>query len=280
MVLAYREALNLRPDRPEESASSTCNDYLGISRSSVALLRVDTQTMKTLSLRAVSFPYCEDDHRWSQAVSEIVDSWGTNMFQVAVIGDVACSIIPSDLITVGGASVHRMLNLEHGDLNGLRVVSAPLHPWDAQCFSLIPDGMLEAIPARTILPENACWVPSLLRSAVPVHAHLNVAERSVSIAVLKGRQCVLMNAYERQSAEDVLYFLMAALEQLAILHTEVRVTLYGEVKDGDAVHTLLKRYISNLTFAERPAELSYSYSFKELPNHQLHTLLNAPLCAS
>jgi len=280
VVPAYRETLNLRPDRPEESGSSTCRDYLGITRSSVAHLRVDVQTLKALSIRVLSFPYCSDDNRWSQAVADVVNDLETRMFQAAVIADVAYSIIPSDLISMDGASLRRVMSIEHGDLTGLRVASTPIHSWDAQCCALIPDGMLEAIPACTVLPENACWIPSLLRSAVPVHAHVNVAERSVNIAVLKGKQCVLMNAYDIHSAEDVLYFLMAALEQLTILHTEVRVTLYGEVKDEDSVHSLLKRYISHLTFAERPAELSYSYSFKEVPNHQLHTLLNAPLCAS
>ncbi len=236
--------------------------------------------MKALSLRVLAFSHCSDDSRWSQAVAHVVNDLGTHMFQAAIIGDVASSIFPSDLISTDEVSLRKVLSIEHGDLTGLRVVSAPIHSWDAQCCALIPAGMMEAIPARTILPENACWVPSLLRSLSPDHAHVHVAERSVNIAVLKAKQCVLMNAYERHSAEDVLYFLMAALEQLTILHTEVRVTLYGEVKDGDAVHSLLKRYISHLTFAERPAELSYSYSFKEVPNHKLHTLLNAPLCAS
>lgn len=274
----FREELHLTPDRPDGPSGSGVSVFLGISRSSLALLTADG--LRAVELRSFSFPHCRDDARWATAVSHVLESQGVNAVKAAVVDNVPCSVIPSDLFPEDAAQLDAILRLEHGVLDGLTTVIWPLEIWDAQCAALVPEALLKALPSDRVMPSLCCWTPSLLRSPVAHHAHAHVSTQDFSLAVLKGRDLTLHNSFAHQSPEDVLYFCMAALEQLSILHTEVRLSLYGDVTEGDALHGLFRRYISDVDFGERPPELTYPYSFKELAGHRLPFLLNAPLCAS
>jgi hypothetical protein len=61
---------------------------------------------------------------------------------------------------------------------------------------------------------------------------------------------------------------MAALETLKILHTEIEMELSGPIDKGDEVHSTLSKYLSKISFRKRPKNLSYSYSFNEMPEHR------------
>lgn len=274
----FREELHLTPDRPDGPQDSGSSVFLGISRSSLALLTVDG--LKAVELRSFSYPHCRDDARWAAVVAHILKVQGVNEVKAAVVDSVPCSVIPSDLFPGNTDQLRSILHLEHGALDGLTAVISPLEVWDAQCAALVPEALLKVLPSDRVMPSLCCWTPSLLRSPVAHHAHVHVSTQDFSLAVLKGRDLILHNSFAHQSPEDILYFCMAALEQLSILHTEVRLSLYGDVAEGDALHGLFRRYISDVVFAERPSELTCPYSFKELAGHRLPFLLNAPLCAS
>lgn len=275
----FRESLHLNPDRPEEIQGAGIAVFAEVSRSSLSFLTVNTSALKALAFRSFDFPHCEDDARWAATVARILKETGTQRLSALVVNDVLCSIIPSDLFGKE-EPLNRILRLEHGELNGTNSVSALMEVWDAHYVALVPDAILQLFDSTRILPALFCWTPSLLRSPVAYHAHVHVSEREFSLAVLKGRDLILHNSFAHQSPEDVLYFCMAALEQLSILHAEVRLTIYGDVTENDVLHGLFRRYIAQVVFGEKPTELTYSYSFKELLGHRMPFILNTPICAS
>jgi hypothetical protein len=276
----FRESLHLGPDRPEEIQGAGVSVFMEVSRSSLSLFTVDVKSLKALAFRSFDFPYCGENTRWASTVARILNATETEGPTAVVLNNVSCSIIPSDLFKQEPESRNEILRLEHGELKGAGSVTATLEVWDAHCVAVIPDAILQLFPSARVLPSLFCWTPSLLRSPTAYHAHVHVSEREFSLAVLKGRDLVLHNDFTHQTPEDVLYFCMAALEQLAILHSEVRLSVYGNVTENDALHGLFRRYISHVVFGERPTELTYSYSFKELPGHRMPFILNAPICAS
>jgi len=275
----FRESLHLNSDRPEEIQGVGISVFAEVSRSSLSFLTVNTSALKALAFRRFDFPYCEDDARWAATVAHILKETGTPLPSAVVVNNVPCSVIPSDLFGKE-ETLNRILRLEHGELSGTSAVSALMEVWDAHCVALVPDAILRLFDSTRILPALFCWTPSLLRSPAAYHAHVHISEREFSLAVLKGRDLILHNSFAHQSPEDVLYFCMAALEQLSILHAEVRLTIYGDVTENDVLHGLFKRYIAQVLFGEKPTELTYSYSFKELLGHRMPFILNTPICAS
>ncbi|MCF8257827.1 MAG: DUF3822 family protein [Flavobacteriales bacterium] len=276
----FRETLHLIPDRADELLCLGLAVYLSVARSSVSLLTVDAKTLKALSFRSFDFPHCRDDAHWASTVSHVLGKMTTTDVVATVVDNVPCSIIPSDLFPTDDAQMTSLLNLEHGELRNLTRVMATLDVWDSQCLALVPTELLNVLPTQKVIPSLCCWVPSLLRSPSAHHVHVHVSDHDFCLAVLTGRDLLFYNAFEQYAPEDVLYFTMAALEQLAILHTEARLTLYGRVTDGDVLHGLFRRYIADVVFGDRPAEMTYGYSFKDLSGHQVPFILNAPICAS
>lgn len=235
--------------------------------------------MKALSLSVHEFVHCHDDLRWARMVALVLEAIGRPSFEAVIVGHVPFSVIPEDLLPPTAKGIESILRLEHGPTEGLRVLNSPLPGWEAVCLALVPEPLMAVLPSGRVLPELCGWLPSLRRSSAPYHAHLLLHEHSFVLAVLDGRQPLLVNTFHHQAPEDVLYFTLAALEQLNILHSEAMLTLYGHVREEDGVTGLFQRYIPTVSFGELPTELSYSYSFKNLEAHRLITLLNAPLCA-
>ena len=169
--------------------------------------------------------------------------------------------------------------MENGLILDSTLIETHLDSLDANCVFLLPKVLNKVIPCDKIIPAFAAWMPSLLRIPSSTHIHLHVANQSFRLALLQGKNLLLHNTFNFSAHEDVLYFSLAALEQLSILHSEAVLTLYGNVAKGDDLHSLFTKYIGQVNFAEKPTELSFSYSFKDLPNHMSPFLLNAPKCA-
>ncbi len=100
-------------------------------------------------------------------------------------------------------------------------------------------------------------------------------EKQFALVVFKDASLVFSNWFQFGKPEDVLYYLMASLESLKILHSEVEVSLNGNIEKGDAMHTTIAKYISKLSFGKRPKNLTYSYSFKELQEHRFPFIFEA-----
>jgi hypothetical protein len=243
-------------------------------------MRFDDQLLKAISFEQFEFPYSHDDERWVRSVIQLLKESATDSFKAIVLDDMPTSIIPSDLFPEDDDALLQIMQLEHGLKDGHKVYRSTLNAFDAQYAGLVPSELSARLPSSQIVLAFNAWVPSLLRRPTSFHAHLHVSNQRFRLAVLAGRDLLLHNQQPCDTADDVLYFTLATLEQLSILHTEVRLVLYGSVQKGDETHDLFCRYIASVELAERPSEYTYSYSFKDLPAHASPYLLNAPLCAS
>lgn len=274
----FRKRIDIQPDRKEEPEGSNISTFWEVSRRGLSVLSISAD-LKAVSLQHYEFPYCEDDVRWGSALSSIVSTEKLTAPDAIAVDNVSCSVIPNDLFPANGDVLADMLALEHGQHAGSSTIVASLDSWDAKCVALIPESVAVALPEGRLAPTLCCWVPALLRAPSAYHAHLHVSEKEFQLAVLQGKQLLLYNRFAHAAHSDILYFTMAALEQLTILHADVQLTLYGDVGAHDDLHSLLSRYVSAVRFADRPAGMTYAYAFNEFPAHQLPFLFNLPLCA-
>ena len=278
-VLSFRKVLHLLPDRIEELNSPDLFNFLEIGRSHVCILAIDSKQRKALSFSKYEFPCSLQDARWAEFVSQVLTEVGIQKFCVAVVDDLPCTIIPSDLFPSDKKDLEALLTLENGLIPDSTLIETNLDSLDANCVFALPNVLKKVIHCEKIIPAFAAWMPSLIRNPTSTHIHVHVSNQSFRLALLQGKGLLLHNTFNFSAHEDVLYFTLAALEQLSILHSETTLTLYGNVAKGDHLHSLFTKYISHVDFAEKPIEFSYSYSFKDLPNHMSPFLLNAPKCA-
>lgn len=278
-AVPYRLAASLLPDREEELIAETVSLFCEISRSHISVMRFDSTDRKAVDQRDWIFPYCSDDARWANAVSTLFTQEKIVGLKGVVVTDVRNSLIPNDLLPYPTEAYNALLHLELGDLNGHEAVSSVIGAWDAEAVSLLPSEITRLLTGTVVMPELAVWSCVLLRHNDQRHrAHILMGQHRFSLAITKGRSLLLHNAFEFDAAEDVLYFVLAALEQLEIPQADVEVLVSGQVQKDSGLMELMRRYLPNTQFSDNQVEFAFAYSFKELPRHRSPLLLNLPLC--
>lgn len=278
-VLSFRKVLHLLPDRTEEFNTTDLAHFLEIGRSHACVLAIDSKQRKALSFSKYEFPFSLQDTRWAEFVGQILKEVNIPKYSAVVVDDLPCAIIPSDLFPSNKTGLETLFTLENGFIPDSTFIDTNLDSMDANCLFALPNVLNKVIHCEKIVPAFAAWMPSLIRNPTSTHIHVHVSNQSFRLALLQGKGLLLHNTFNFSAHEDVLYFTLAALEQLSILHSETTLTLYGNVAKGNHLHSLFTKYISHVDFAEKPVEFRYSYSFKDLPNHMSPFLLNAPKCA-
>lgn len=106
----------------------------------------------------------------------------------------------------------------------------------------------------------------------------NFRNGAMDILVLNERKLQLLNSYTCQTDEDVLYFLVFAIEQIGLNPETADLHLSGIIERDSNLHFLIKKYVRNVCFINRNDDFRYCYAFERIENHQFYNLLNLNLC--
>jgi len=110
--------------------------------------------------------------------------------------------------------------------------------------------------------------------------YLSVQNKHFEIAILEGRKLKFYNGYSYQSAEDLIYYLLFACEQLDLNPDQIPLVISGEIEEESEVYKFLYKYIRNISFIKRNPNYQYSFVLDEVKEHNYYKLLNLHLCAS
>jgi hypothetical protein len=106
----------------------------------------------------------------------------------------------------------------------------------------------------------------------------NFRNGAMDILAINDRKLQLLNSYTCKTDEDVLYFLVFAIEQIGLNPETVDLYLSGIIEQDSNLHFLIKKYVRNVRFMNRNDDFRYCYAFERVENHQFYNLLNLNLC--
>ncbi|MDP6908755.1 MAG: DUF3822 family protein [Flavobacteriales bacterium] len=215
------------------------------------------------------FPHCTDDERWFHFSESLFNSSEYRNFVKGTevkrsISDSRVVVIPKAVYSAKKESVFTFTNISGKNAS---ILNQDLPQLDAVGQYAIPKN-LEALLESGVTNSYLTWLNQITSAPKRVVINLLIWQNRFALVASKEGKLLFSNWFSSSKEEDVLYFLMATLEGLNILHTEVSVVLNGQIEKNDDLHSLLGKYISKLSFASLPATLKYSYSFKELPAHR------------
>jgi hypothetical protein len=95
---------------------------------------------------------------------------------------------------------------------------------------------------------------------------------------LNERKLQLLNSYNCKTDEDVLYFLVFAIEQMGLNPETVELHLSGMIERDSNLHILINKYVRNVRLMNRNDDFKYCYAFERIEGHQFFNLLNLNLC--
>jgi len=110
-------------------------------------------------------------------------------------------------------------------------------------------------------------------------AYLNIRPKSMELVFVKNGNLLYYNTFSHTTSEDVIYYLLFALEQLKLNPETIALQLLGDVEKNDGVYSIIHKYVRNISFMPRSNRFEFSYRFSELPEHAFYTLYYQYLCA-
>lgn len=110
------------------------------------------------------------------------------------------------------------------------------------------------------------------QSTKKVYVHVQASH--FEVVLIEGKKLIFYNTFHHHSAEDFMYYLLFACEQLQLNPENMEVVLLGEVERNSALYNVAQKYIRNLKFGERAVDVDYSYQLQTLPKYSYFTLFS------
>jgi hypothetical protein len=110
----------------------------------------------------------------------------------------------------------------------------------------------------------------------PVFA--NIRQNSFDIIVLKDGKLRYCNSFSWKVNEDLVYYLIFVLDQLALNPENVPVFLLGSVEPASPLFELLHRYIRHVEFIDNPQVPKAGLAIPQSSEYNFYDLLNPGLC--
>ncbi len=86
------------------------------------------------------------------------------------------------------------------------------------------------------------------------------------------------NIFKPQSDEDVLYYLLFAIEQFELKPEQLKLAMAADTEANGSLISSIKKYVRNLNLVAHAPNLQLTGDFSKLPAHFYFQLLNQHLC--
>lgn len=107
---------------------------------------------------------------------------------------------------------------------------------------------------------------------------VNIRQNSFDIIVLKDGKLRYCNSFLWKVNEDLVYYLIFVLDQLALNPENVPVFLLGSVEPASSLFELLHRYIRHVEFMSNPVVAKWGMTIPKSSEYNFYDIFNPGLC--
>ena len=270
-------SLHKTEHKPNAESIKSSQALIGLSAASFSVMLVNSQNSQVEALAHCAMPHnqmkAQERFDFYQAALRKLD-WplaACSKIQ-GVFSNEKFSLLPESLYQKGiGAQVlSYSSSLDEGD----EVYSE--HWPSSQCLLLyaLPEAdknwLVKQFPQATFKHQASSY-PNLYKPAASasIYLHLHIAEHTAHFFVGRNGQVLLYNHFPFNTEEDLLYYVLFALEQNRVLATEEKLYLSGYSLKGHKLYTLLSRHIGEVEELPLPPQLKVGskISAMELRQH-------------
>ena len=268
--------LRLRDETFAAATPEAYNLYLLASPARLTLAVADVDRRKVLVLEdhdlpAGGLPALAETH-------DFLARRGWNEVRLAVAGR-AFTLLPAPLFRPGDEATALRL---HHTVKATETVQHLAHPSLELVNVFAADTALTDWltathgPAGRLLHHTSALLAGLGRqreAGAPRRLYLNLSATELTLVVL-GQQLEYCNVFAYTTAEDILYFTILVMQEMALNPDDDHVTVWGELTHDSAVFDLLRTYLRHVRLGQRPFGLQYSYRFADVFEHRYFELLS------
>ena len=130
---------------------------------------------------------------------------------------------------------------------------------------------------HTITPMIDCLLYKKESRNINNVVNIIFTSQGVTILASQNNRLKLCNEFRSQIATDLVYSILYTLDQLGMNNKQTKVSLSGDVDSNDERVKLLRRFVHNVTIAERPQFFNYNINITK-NEHKYTTLYMMSLC--
>jgi len=169
---------------------------------------------------------------------------------------------------------------------GDEVLYTPLPVSDAVLIFGVPEGLVDSLKKRypvvrffhSNFPLLTAFINKFRNIDNQGSVLANFRNGALDVLILYERKLQLLNSYSCKTDEDVLYFLVFAIEQMGLNPETVELHLSGIIERDSKLHILINKYVRNVRLINRNDDFRYCYAFERIEGHHFFNLLNLNLC--
>jgi hypothetical protein len=166
------------------------------------------------------------------------------------------------------------------------IMSDKLKTLDAYLLYSVPElimrKLLDLLPEYKITSHTGNFIELLLTRNKNLPAEklmfVNIRSGMFDIVITEGKRLLFHNAFSYNSREDVIYYMIFVMEQLAINPEETEVFLSGIIDRDSKLFEIMYKYVRHISFLKLSDQFNYSYHYSDIPEHYFYNLINSRLC--
>lgn len=157
------------------------------------------------------------------------------------------------------------------------ISSVVLFPVPQFLYYFIHTQFSQATIIHTITPMIDCLLYKKESRNINNVVNIIFTSQGVTILASQNNRLKLCNEFRSQIATDLVYSILYTLDQLGMNNKQTKVSLSGDVDSNDERVKLLRRFVHNVTIAERPQFFNYNINITK-NEHKYTTLYMMSLC--
>jgi len=103
----------------------------------------------------------------------------------------------------------------------------------------------------------------------------SIYDNSLNIIAISEDKLLFVNSFSCQNSNDILYYLLVAIEECGQVLKEASLTIFGNFEIESSLMDKLKNYIGNILIGQRPEGIKTGFQFDELPDYMNYEIYSA-----
>lgn len=176
----------------------------------------------------------------------------------------------------------KFLSFNLDEIPAGRICSDEIKPFGARLIYAIPekvyDFLSQNFPSFQLRHSSSVFLEFNSRKNKDVYAFVHFNEEGIEV-MISGKKLLFFNAFNVGEPEDMLYYILTAMENNGLDPHVNTLWLSGKIENGSLFYDLLSKYVKDIRFSISDQSLKKSESFFLIPEHFYFNMYNRLFCA-
>ncbi|SNC60015.1 Protein of unknown function [Hymenobacter gelipurpurascens] len=146
---------------------------------------------------------------------------------------------------------------------------------------VLADWFQNVYPEGKLLHQTSALLEGVIHQSeqsAPRRIYLSIGHQEVTILAVRDKRPEFCNVFPFSTPEDLIYYTILVMQELQLNPDQDSVMVWGDLMHDSELFTILRKYIRNIRFGNRPFDLSYSYRLNDVFEYRFFELFALHLC--